>query len=173
MSNGFRLAFSNAGSARSPLSAQLAPAAIGSASGDELKKLILNVFRQIQDNISELSAGWTETKNELSRLMNAYSAMSKEISKYSIRLNMLENKLRQMNAPLRRTGTDEANIPGEVLINIPQEHQATADRPTAGSNVKESSIDAAAEKKSAPSLDPEAMKMWEEWNEPKEWIEGG
>ncbi len=225
VSNGFRLAFINTDSMiGAPPFAQFPPAAVSSstASGDDLKKLLLSTFKQMQDNISEIRTGWTETKNEMSRLMNAYSAMSKELSKYSIRINMLEGKLNQLNKPLRKTGIvkdntgiskkffDEPVVPVEQPTgNMPDGHDEKSsvsmpdghtersslsmpdghDHTTADQlSVETSAVPQAerssghipsensgvpAAKKATPDLDPEAMKMWEEWKEPREWTEGG
>lgn len=215
VSNGCRLAFADDLSiaatslqARFPLSAS----GKGSSSGDDIRQLILNVFKQMQDNISEIRAGWNETKNEMARLINAYSSMSKELSKYTIRMNMLENKLNQLSVKYAVSGrtTDKSDDvvhdpetalqsqkgisvagnaaaeswPGRVTDQKARKTEAAkqdAGQPSDAATASKQPAEAAAAdntggqqaKKAAPQLDPEAMKIWEEWKEPREWIEGG
>jgi len=248
VSNGYRLAFTDDGSITSAsASSGFSQASAGKSSGssDDVRQLILNVFKQMQDNISEIHSGLTETKNEMGRLMNAYMAMSKELTKCSIKVNMLENRLNQMSArytsgkaadrssddmhkpdkglhmQIENNGAGVEELRGGETARQPAESEAlskqlsgstvmskyfsesagvirplsgsaTAAKQHAGSTALSKQLPESTDtstlpsespageipesqpaKKAAPALDPEAMKIWEEWKEPREWIEGG
>ncbi len=249
VSNGFNLAFTNADSVvgGSPFP-QFPPSGKDAAlpSEDEIKKLVLGAFKQMQESISEVRTGWSEAKKEMTKLTNAYIDLTKEIGKYSVRLNMLESKLSQLNNPYRKAesvlpgiNTENLNVPYsgtlktreafakpenyshpdkspaklietssgeyEIIDRMPGQNKKSGE-PSAEKSSKNSeaaerlSKDSAAEAlqrdstselpqkdtasgtlqkditpsgKPGSSLDPDALKAWEEWQEPREWSEGG
>lgn len=173
----------------------------GDTSDSELKSLVLSVFKEIQDRMGEMKAEWDEIKREMPGLTNAYLELAKETEKLSIRLNMLENRLTQMNNQLRisgpsvnRPGPDrhgshesvhESIHHGAGTIHDESGPDGTAQKPTAGAaenigNVGSSAPGPKSREKSheipnerpKPSLDPENLKIWEEWQEPEEWTGG-
>jgi hypothetical protein len=157
----------------------------------------------------------------MARLTNAYLELIKEMGKYTIRMNMLENQLKQLKKPGFRdeaanrestTGsgvedvhTDHGSLPRHMpaesdavkkfkaidvdgVDGIPGTRRfAGANAETAIENRKEPEEHTVSErpdkvvqqndqnkpKKPGASLDPEKLKVWEEWQEPKEWKENG
>lgn len=201
---------------RSPSSA----ASGGDASGNELKSLVLGVFKEMQDKISEMDAELSELKKEMPKLKNAYMELAKEAQKLSIRLNMLENRLAQINnrrpespgirpeppgvrleSPGRRPESIGSMPESPSVRPQPAKHVSSEDDPGSTNKAmaafwkdnaspgKEPAPDAvneaanpvspgtspdnASARRPKPSLDAETLKIWEEWQEPREWSEGG
>lgn len=223
VSSGFSLVFMDTGSItggkpfqRSPSSA----ASGGDASGNELKSLVLGVFKEMQDKISEMDAELSELKKEMPKLKNAYMELAKEAQKLSIRLNMLENRLAQINnrrpespgirpeppgvrleSPGRRPESIGSMPESPSVRPQPAKHVSSEDDPGSTNKAmaafwkdnaspgKEPAPDAvneaanpvspgtspdnASARRPKPSLDAETLKIWEEWQEPREWSEGG
>jgi hypothetical protein len=223
VSDGFSLVFMDTGSItggkpfqRSPSSA----ASGGDASGNELKSLVLGVFKEMQDKISEMDAELSELKKEMPKLKNAYMELAKEAQKLSIRLNMLENRLAQINnrrpespgirpeppgvrleSPGRRPESIGSMPESPSVRPQPAKHVSSEDDPGSTNKAmaafwkdnaspgKEPAPDAvneaanpvspgtspdnASARRPKPSLDAETLKIWEEWQEPREWSEGG
>ena len=171
-------------------------------SGGDIRKIILDTFKQLQNSIDEVRVGWTENKKEVARLTNAYLELTKELGKYSIRMNMLENQLKQLKKPAAKEesasrGQSAPNKEPKEISYIegisnrqevppgsnPSEPDAARkfkvfgiDEAGAEREVKktaENQKDSEPEKKPGYSLDPEKLKEWEEWQEPKEWQENG
>jgi len=92
LSGGVKLAFPASFSISAPLADNND---LINVSGNDIKKLLADTFSQIRGNIEELKEGLASVRNNLAKMSNAYDDLSKEFSKYSIRLNMLENKLQQ------------------------------------------------------------------------------
>lgn len=153
-------------------------------SGGDVRKIILDTFKQLQNSVDEVRMGWSENKKEMARLTNAYLELTKELGKYSVRMNMLENQLRQLKKPVSRDGTasrEQAAHDKETVTaagddakpvienrNEPEEHVISESR-NAAFQEKGQKLP----KKPVTSLDPEKLKEWEEWQEPKEWQENG
>ncbi|NLH97175.1 MAG: hypothetical protein GX477_07550 [Clostridiaceae bacterium] len=208
--DGFTLAFMDAGGITGgrqfPHSRQLAVQG-RDASGNELKSLVLNIFRKMQEKMGEMKAEWEEIKNEIPGLTSAYMELEKETEKLSLRLSLLENRLSQAAGQCGRTGLsgpaagqDKSVLPEDCSgpahgrpdrspgytgpVTPRQKTQQAADEnagatgttaPAAGDRQKVHGTTEAREtsaERPKPSLDPEAMKIWEEWQEPAEWTGG-
>jgi len=234
VSDGFNLAFMDTGDITGGQPFQQIPppsaAATGDTSGSGLKSLVLSIFKEMQDRISEMKTEWEEIKKEMPGLTSAYMELAKETEKLSIRLNMLENRLAQINSQYRRTEpspgtvkgsvqpaadrfeptsaqgapTAESKHPASVSEQAPvsvhgsaqavqggpvttsfkdvthngmkpsstaKDHPAADD--TAGTVPSETASHEAPAGRPKISPEPEWLKIWEEWKEPKEWSEGG
>ena len=172
VSNGFKLAFVNADSlvGGSPFPQFPPSGRVGvQPSGGEIQSMVLGAFKQVQDNIGEIRTGWIEAKKEMAKLTNAYIELTKEINKYSIRLNMLENKINQLNNPYRKI----ESMPSEICAdNIKPDDLTNSEKPDRkGSTTEAIQENSSGPKQPSTSLDPAALKAWEEWQEPKEWSE--
>ncbi|HEX2945065.1 MAG TPA: hypothetical protein VHT96_03840 [Clostridia bacterium] len=212
-----------------------------SPTGGDVRKIILDTFKQLQSSVDEVRVGWSENKKEMARLTNAYLELVKEMGKYTIRMNMLENQLKQLKKPAARDDSanrEQAAVSGNGDENIdyasPSRHKASEpeavskfkaididsmegipgtrrfsrtnapkmpvsahesnDMPVGADNIKPAiddrkepeehtlpesrnavsqQKDQKAPKKPGASLDPEKLKEWEEWQEPREWKERG
>lgn len=141
--------------------------------GDDNKSLMLSSLKQLQGSVDEIREGWSDTKKELAKLTNSYERLNRELGKYTIRLNMLENQLGQSKVPVIRTDeisrepkTQAAKVP--VSVNSDNVKNQNAEELTKPAIFKE----AKPPQKPTLSLDPDKLKEWEEWKEPKEW-QGG
>jgi hypothetical protein len=201
LSNGVRLIFLDSPvSKTAPQLSQLeAFAREGGPYAGEMKGMVMDSIKQLQEKIDEINTGWTGTKKELARMTNAYADLSRELGKLSLRLNLLENKIREISNPYRsavivagdkvgdssvrgdtgRSPEDASYSPVPEHGSAPAEHvQDPENQKPAAEEAGKSSEKPAAEKTGKPSekpgssLDPEARKIWEEWQEPREWTEG-
>ncbi|MGE5613057.1 MAG: hypothetical protein ACM3XR_01505 [Bacillota bacterium] len=57
--------------------------------------IVHDAFRQMQGSIAEIRESLSGVKKEISRLANVYMELAKEVDKYGIRLNIVENRLKQ------------------------------------------------------------------------------
>ena len=176
LSGGLKLAFNPMGSIVIGDSSQLFTNGreIGDAGSSDIKSLILDTFKQVQGSIDEVREGWSAAKDELARLTNAYGELAKELGKYTIRLNMLENQLGQAKKLSSRLDAVQAEISGmkensEAVTALEPKDSAAA----IGSKDSAVVIEKQATQKAGPSLDPDKLKEWQEWKEPKEWQENG
>lgn len=222
LSNGVKLAFLDTPVSKTgPQLSQLVPFGRegGSYAGDMTDK-IMNSIKQLQENINELNTGWTGTKKELIRVTSSYADLSRELEKLSLRLNLLESKVKEISNPYKSA----AVVAGGKAIGTGNGYpEGTASRSPDGINsrspestgirnpdginspglydissrsTEETKAPAISEKESVPGshipeklrpatedlrkpaekpgllLDPEARRIWEEWQEPKEWSEG-
>ncbi len=113
--------------------------------GVAVKKLLMDAFKKMQGNIDEIREGWSLTKIELAKLTNAYNELLNELNKYAIRVKMLESRLSSSKeSPLKKDSlkTDASD-----------------------------EADESKEQKAEPSLPPDKLKEWEDWDGPKEWKE--
>lgn len=103
LSNGVRLAFLDAPVSKTgPQLSLLVPSARESSPNtNEMTERLMDAIKQLQENINEISAGWAGAKKELSRLANTYFDLSREVDKLSLRLNLLESKLKEISNPYR------------------------------------------------------------------------
>jgi hypothetical protein len=192
LSNGVRLAFIDISASKAVLRpTQFEPFAMeGGPYAGEMKDKVMESIKLLQENVNEINAGWTVTKKELARITNAYGELIKEVDKISLRLSLLENKIKEISNPYR-----------SAVVIADDKSSGTGDSSpegTAGSRPGDASPSAGPVKVSPPegyipgpenlrsmtgdigrppekpgsSLDPEARKIWEEWQEPKEWSEG-
>ena len=69
-----------------------------SLSGEDLRSLILDTLKLLKVNIEELKEGESGVKEELSRLINRYDDLERELIKNTVRLNLLEEKIKQLKA---------------------------------------------------------------------------
>jgi archaellum component FlaC len=153
------------------------------SSGNDLKSLMLDAFKQLQHRVDEVRDGASATKEELTKLTNAYNQLNRELAKYTIRLNMLESQLGQA----KKTGSrldelsneikalKEVKVPKEVKTpeTVFEQNEDVPDEST--KTVLKQEVPASGkttEKLPLASLDPDKLKEWEEWEEPKEWQEG-
>ena len=155
----------------------------GSSPGGDVRKIILETFKQLQNNVDEVRAGWAENKKEMARLTNAYLELVKEMGKYTIRMNLLENQLKQLKKPALKN--ESANRGQPVQDNVIAEIEG--DTKPAAESYKDSNergrsksrnealqqTEEKAPKTPGSSLNPEKLREWEEWQEPKEWQESG
>lgn len=65
-----------------------------SLSGEDLRSLILDTLKLLKINIEELKDGESAVKDELSRLINRYDELEKDLVKNTVKLNFLEEKTR-------------------------------------------------------------------------------
>lgn len=148
----------------------------GSSQGGDVRKVILETFKQLQNSIDEVRVGWADNRKEMTRLTNAYLELVKEMGKYTIRMNMLENQLKQLKKPTARDETagrgqsaaegavkDEAAnrmqpATGDILKNEPVNRKLSAldheelyaDNGNAAAGI-EDDADTAAESQKAPN----------------------
>lgn len=183
LSNGFKLAFINVDNIRdgSPLLSESSDS--GTSSGKDVKSLVVDTFIQLQGSVDETREGLSEIKMELSKLTNAYIDLTKEMSKYSIRLNMMESQLVHLkksrgrpDLPGRETAGDEnrisqkSDMPGGAAVSA--EASSVSKPPSEQNTLHDIQLETPPVKK-VLSLDPDKLKEWEEWKEPKEWQEDG
>jgi hypothetical protein len=153
------------------------------SSGNDLKNLMLDAFKQLQRRMDEVKEGSSVTKEELAKLTNAYDHFNKELAKYSIRLNMLENQLgqaRRTNSRLDELSSEikalrDVKRPNAALITpaaVEQEEAVLDEDAKVVLKQETSNIVNPTGKPTLASLDPDKLKEWEEWEEPKEWQEG-
>lgn len=168
------------------------------ASGSDIKRLVLDTFKQIQSNIDEVREGWSATKDEMTKLSNSYGELTKELGKYAIRLSMLESQLGQMkklnsrldilNNEIKALKDDIKNESSEDNVEKLQNQKEKTLSEDLG-EILEPRISQAVEppalqsfdpeplpenkvaRKATPSLEPDMLKEWLEWKEPKEWKE--
>lgn len=111
----------------------------GSSTGSDIRRLIMDSYKQVQTSIGEVREGLSSARDELSRLSNSYSDLSKELGKYAIRLNMLESRIGQLKkpesrqlAPLPQSGQPQAVAPQAVntaSTDFPKAETSRADKP--------------------------------------------
>lgn len=153
------------------------------SSGNDLKNLMLDAFKQLQRRMDEVREGSSATKEELAKLTNAYDHFSKELAKYSIRLNMLESQLGQAKKTSSRLDELSSEIKAlkevkrsDTVLMAPavleQKDAALDENTKPGVKQESTNVVKPAEKPALSSLDPEKLKEWEEWEEPAEWQEG-
>ena len=161
-----------------------------SASGDDIKTLMLNTFRQIQGSVDEVRANWSAARDELMTLSKAYGELAKELGKYTIRLNMLENRLEQTKKLSKRLDVLNSEVmeikeTGEPEKKIIPKHTGTASESKKSITINKNKTAEIAGETSEPivtqeekpahkdnqSLEPDSFKKWQEWKEPKEWQE--
>ena len=92
LSNGLKLAFIGTGGPGGPSPAAAGNEPAGMPGGD-IRKLVIDTFRQIQGSVEELKEGLASAGDDIAKLNNAYDQLSKELSKYAIRMNILENRI--------------------------------------------------------------------------------
>ncbi len=254
VSNGVRLAFhSSPVSKASPQFSQLELFNRESGASSDMRDAVMDSLKHLQENMNEINTGWAGTKKELARLTGSYIELNRELGKLSIRLNVVESKLKEMSNPYRTAVTVAGDRPSDqpaALAGKPSlVKDALADRSAstetssgakkdaetwqqkkdaegqpqkkdaetwqqkkdaeasagvkkdteawlgkkdaegqpqkkdaeASASVKSAEAqlqkkdavgDSSAERKSGMSLDPEARKLWEAWQEPKEWSDG-
>lgn len=177
----------------------------GLSSGGDVGKIILDTFKQLQNGVDEVRAGWSGNRKEMARLTNAYLELVKEIEKCTIRMDLLENQLKQLKKPAARdesadrgqaapdtehktSETDAVSkfkaIGNDETEGIPGTRQFAGEDPKpvienkkkpGKNNASEIQDTALPQKEQKPakkpgsSLDPEKLKEWEEWQEPREW----
>jgi peptidoglycan hydrolase CwlO-like protein len=145
----------------------------------------------MQGSIEEVQAGWSSAREELSKLSNAYVELSKELAKSGIRMNMLEKQLRQLK---KQNGTEnessrdslrakdgrkanEADAENTSEVKVPSEVKNASKRryepkPEETDPAGARPADPQSAKITPGPSDPDIMKEWEQWQEPKEW-QGG
>lgn len=169
LSNGLKLAFNTGGSIGDNSQLIAGSRERDSASGGDIKSLVLDTFKQIQSSIDEVREGWSAAKDELFKLTNAYGQLNRELEKYSIRLNMLESQLGQAKKLSSRQDAINTEIRETKGFKEPQETRETKDHKEASKakdigDTKPANI-------ASQSLEPDKLKEWIEWKEPKEWQE--
>jgi len=177
-----------------------------SSPGSDIRRLIMDSYKQVQTGIGEVREGLSSARDELTRLSNSYSELSKELGKYAIRLNMLEGRLGQLKKPNSRQNETPSQAAEPQTAHtaeasakaVKSQNRYTAEddsskaagpqndnagKPGASGAAEPESPDAAqggvsqslpvnsTSKKTTPSLDPDKLKEWQEWQEPKEWQE--
>jgi len=164
--------------------------------GGDIRKIILDTFKQLQNSVDEVRVGWSENKKEMTRLTNAYLELVKEMGKYTIRMNMLENQLKQLRKPAvkEEAASYWQSAPDSEPKATPARHKpAKPEADIAAVEGENHKVTEGKEKKDGrngfenpgailrneekpaikpgSSLDPEQLKEWEEWQEPEEWNE--
>lgn len=245
LTNGVRLAFIDIPVSKTgPRLSLPEPAAReGSAHAGEIGEKLMDSIKQLQENINEISTGWAGAKKELARLANTYFELSREVDKLSLRLNLIESKLKELSNPYKsavivagdngdspsstgsrttmgdspsaisgRAGMGDGSTTIGDRIGIGDSPSTASDRIGIGDSPSTASMGdsstttggRAATGRSAhdgsaarvyasalegkeptatdttrpseepgSSLDPETRKIWEEWQEPKEWSGSG
>jgi len=156
----------------------------------DVKSLVFEAFKEIQGNVEEIRESWKSAREEIARLNNSYNELSKEFVKHSIQLNVLEKKLDQGKKLSKRLEyiNNEVEALKEALkegikdkVTILKEFNDDEVSSTEVSSINEStetevlsvkgemSAKAIALEKNEPSLEPDKLKEWQEWKEPKEW----
>jgi hypothetical protein len=157
------------------------PGFSGSAgsSGNDLRNLMLDAFKQLQHRMDEVREGSSATKEELTKLTNAYDQLNRELAKYTIRLNMLESQLGQAKKTTSRLDELSNEVKALKEVNKPEnalEQKEAVPDESARTILKQEAATATTgkpvEKPPLASLDPDKLKEWEEWEEPEEWQEG-
>lgn len=69
-----------------------------SLAGEDLRTLILDTLKLLKANIEELRESEAHTREEMSRLINRYNELEKDMVKSALRTDGLEQKLKQVNA---------------------------------------------------------------------------
>jgi hypothetical protein len=165
----------------------------------DTRSILQDAFRQMQGSIAEIREGLSGVKKEISGLTNGYIELIKEINKFGIRLNMIENQLKQAKksgSPVKTTahinknemaepwedqktgvesGTDQYE--DETTESKAIASYKTADEPSAPAESSGKKKTSKQERDAKPSgqqhlsVDPDKIKEWEEWKGPKEWQE--
>jgi hypothetical protein len=147
-----------------PAAGSYGPYSSGNLSDSDLRNLAQDTFRQLQRRLDELKEGSLATKEELAKLTNAYNRLGKDLGKYEIRLNLLESlvgQLKRQDIRAENRKDQAAQSAGSGPAQMEERPQAAApEQPPAGTPPK---------KAAQPSLDPDRLKEWEDWEEPKEW----
>ncbi|MGI6667907.1 MAG: hypothetical protein ACOX4M_00150 [Acetivibrionales bacterium] len=204
---GLKLAFVDidAPGSISALSSQLlsqgnSDAASAASFSNDDGSIVQEAFRSIQGSIAEIREGLSKAKREISRLANIYMELAKEVGKHGIRLNIIENRVKQaeksgsgvrtaafVNKNDMAEQTEEQKT-GAGNGTILYDDEATNDKPPAQGKTSDllPAAEVSAEKASVPAkqqnnakapeqkisyIDPDKMKQWEEWTGPKEWQE--
>lgn len=141
--------------------------------GSDIKGLVLDTFKQIQGSVDEIREGWSATKDELAKLTNAYGELTKELGKYTIRLNMLEDRLAQAKKRSSRLDAVHAEVKETQELNENREAKKAEESSELkeAKELKDMKEVATGGKRPGESLEPEKLKEWQEWKEPKEWQE--
>lgn len=111
-----------------------------------------NTLNRLQESVDEVKESWSQNKKEMYRITNTYSDLKKEMEKFSIRLNLLEKQFGQLKKLVGKQET--AASPATDAVKS----EAVKSDPVKSDPVK--SVKA--------TLDPEKLKLWEEWKEPEE-----
>ena len=159
-SNGLKLAFMQ-------MSPENADGITGAAGGD-IRNPASETFRQLQGSIGEVREGWSATREELARLNNAYGELTKELAKYVIRMNMLESQLghaKTLSSRLDALQSEIRDLKGVTKVEGVTKAEGDTLEPVV---LKEEKT----EQKIGLTLEPDKLKEWQEWKEPKEWQEG-
>jgi len=84
---------------------------VGSMSPNELRNMIIDTLKLLKGGLDELKETQEELKNSMQSLNASQQNLEKEVSKLSIRLNLLENDVRQSGQPRTRpVRTDSQEI---------------------------------------------------------------
>ncbi|NLK86303.1 MAG: hypothetical protein GX279_02280 [Clostridiaceae bacterium] len=174
LSNGVRLAFLDTPVSKAGPQLSLAEPS-GRETGtysEDMRDRAMSLLKELQEDINEISTGWSGTKKELARMTNAYMDMSRELGKLSLRLNLVENKLKEISNPYKSAVVIAEDKASESTA-MPEQGSAP-DVNKSGLETRSSLSEGLPKPSENPglSLDPEARKIWEEWQEPKEWSEG-
>ena len=167
----------------------------GSVSGNEINRLA-DTLPKLQGSVDEIREGWSETRKEMARLINAYVELKKDIDKSLIRLDMLERQFGQTkrsgrkpeilpaSAPIKEPVQEnqKESIPRESLtkeasqMKVPPKEVSPKESLPKEVPQKEVAQKEAAQKETlqrenpvGSTLAPEKLLEWEEWKEPKEW----
>lgn len=88
--NGYNLAFFHDSSSASSITA------------DELRSMLLDGFKALRGSVEELQESDINLNNKLSDLMQTQQTLGRELTKYSLRLSLLENELNQLKGISKR-----------------------------------------------------------------------
>ena len=152
----------------------------------EMPKLA-NAYMELSKETEKLSLRLNLLENKLAQVSNPYHGA--EPAKYGLLEDIPGGHYRDTasSAPLRdkvpASVKDKPSVSAKDTAPSPEEQQSAAENSSASGDTIAANNDGFPEssgsqtrKTSAegtkPSLDPEALKAWEEWQGPKEWIEG-
>ena len=139
-----------------------------------------NTLSRLQESVDEVKESWSRNKKEMYRITNAYSDLKKEMDKFSIRMNLFEKQIGQMKKIISKQ--ESVTSPAPDTINSDLAAAALSTPSSAPLSASASTPPAAPAPQLRPTparsalpsekvkatLDPEKLKIWEEWTEPEE-----
>lgn len=191
LSNGMKLAFLIGDGSRRGDGSQLntESSAYGGSNGSGYYSE--DAMSRLQESVDAVRESWSQNKKEMHRITNAYSDLKKEVDKFSIRLNLVEKIIGQLKKPANNPKIAADTAPAAVsaatpaintdtvVLSAPDSQSCPADSvalspPDSQSQTAKSAPPSTPVRSSLPSdkvkatLDPEKLKIWEEWKEPEE-----
>ena len=100
---------------------QEADEAAANLSTEDLKNMIIESLKMLKESIEELKESETRTRDQITRINQAYNELEKEVTKNTLRLGYIDNELNRLKTLESRA--EEATVsrspePGDLRSNI-------------------------------------------------------